>query len=218
MTIASCVPVMRPGIRPPSPTTAAGPSRSPAERADPQARQQRNRRRCARFPGRPQDEPIDARIEITERAKTLAKLVDAASVWLPFRSRSCPGLSRQTSCPPRTRTARALDRRDARTVPTHHWLFDTAHAPAGRAPSTPLNDTNVVFFTSARTALPVSAGLPSTSSRSSMIWNASPRFLANADNAAMTSAFAPAVRAPAVAEARTARPSCHDESVRGSRS
>jgi hypothetical protein len=49
---------------------------------------------------------------------------------------------------------------------------------------------------SARTALPVSAVVPATSSRSSTIWNASPRFFAYAPSAAMGSAAAPVVRAP----------------------
>src|SRR5262249_16457694 len=74
------------------------------------------------------------------------------------------------------------------------------------APPTPLNDPNGVLRASARTAFPVSAVLPVTSSRSSTIWNASLRFLAYAASAASGSAAAPAVSAPHMAPATNNAP------------
>ena len=156
------------------------------QRADAHAREQGDRRRAARRARRSEHEPIDARVEIAERTQALPQFVDARVVarWRGHVGQILRAATNADSS--RSRSARRPNGASARSAVWH------SSAASWRAPATPLNDTNVVLRASSRTALPVSAGSPSTSSRSSMIWNASPRFFAYAASAATDSASAPA--------------------------
>src|SRR4029450_1037159 len=151
-----------------------------AEEPHPHARTRGKRDRASRSACRRQQEAVHAGVEVAERLELLAEGVDAPIVRAHSRLEATNAESS------RSRSAFAPNGASAPSAVAH------SSAASCRAPSTPLNDTKVVFRASARTALPVSAGSPATSRRSSTIWNASPRFFAYADSAAIGSAAAPA--------------------------
>ena len=107
---------------------------------------------------RPEHEAIDARVEVAERSQALPEFVDAL-------------VAARVSQPPRRDERRQLAQpvRARPNGPSARSAVSHNSAASWRAPCTPLNDTNVVLRASSRTALPVCAGSPSTSSRSSTI-------------------------------------------------
>src|SRR5690606_15234223 len=163
--------------------------------ADAQSGRHGKARATGAHAGRSQHVAIHARVEIAERTQALTQLVD---IGRRLRRHGVLGLMAngrrdRTRLPTKgnirregyqTRrlatNAESSSRGAARGPNGCRAASAVRHSSAAssRAPSTPPNDTKVVLRASARTALPVSAGSPVTSSRSSTIWNARPRFFA----------------------------------------
>src|SRR5687767_2059471 len=147
------------------------------QHSDSQGTERGNRKRTTCAGCRSKYEAVDAGVEITERTQLHSQLVDTRfgcrkrTVILGAVHRYRLRLATNTDSS-RSRSARRPNGCRARSAVSHNSRASC------RAPSTPLNDTKVVLRTSSLTSLPVSAGSPSTSNRSSMIWKASPRFLA----------------------------------------